>query len=59
MTAKCVLEIHSDGFLIYTNKNGLYSTLWNLCVLILQGSYEFNSSSKKIVYKHPAKFYKK
>jgi hypothetical protein len=49
------------GTFIYTDKNGLYSTLWNLCVVILQGSYDFHGIPypTKIVYKHPAKFYRK
>jgi hypothetical protein len=49
------------GTFIHTDKNGLYSTLWNLCVVILQGSYDFHGIPypTKIVYKHPAKFYRK
>ena len=31
----------SEGELIYTNQDGLYSVLWNACVDVLQGSYNF------------------
>jgi len=50
-----------DGGLIYTNKNGLYATLWNLCVVILQGNYDFKGipSPTKVVYRHTGKFYTK
>jgi hypothetical protein len=30
-----------NGGLIYTDKDGLYSTLWNACVDVLQGNYNF------------------
>lgn len=30
-----------EGELIYTNRNGLYSMLWNACVDVLQGNYNF------------------
>ena len=45
--------------LIYTNKNGLYSTLWNACVFTLQGNYDFKGIPYpvKIVYKHPKKYW--
>ena len=29
------------GELIYTNQDGLYSVLWNACVAVLQGNYNF------------------
>ena len=50
-----------NGGLIYTNKNGLYATLWNLCVVILQGNYDFTGIPRptKVVYKHTIKFYTK
>jgi hypothetical protein len=31
------------GELIYTNKDGLYSVLWNACVAVLQGNYNFTN----------------
>ena len=49
-----------DGFsYIYTDKNGLYTTLWNICVFTLQGNYDFNGTPRptKIVYKHPRKYW--
>jgi hypothetical protein len=48
-----------EGGFIYTNKNGLYATLWNLCVFTFRGSYNFNGIPRptKIVYKHPTKYY--
>ena len=49
-----------DGFsYIYTDKNGLYATLWNICVFTLQGNYDFNGIPRptKIVYKHPRKYW--
>ena len=44
---------------IYTDKNGLYATLWNICVFTLQGNYDFNGIPRptKIVYKHPKKYW--
>lgn len=50
--------LHEESF-IYTNKNGLYSTLWNICVFILQGNYDFTGIPypTKIVYKYPKKYY--
>ena len=41
-----------EGSLIYTNKNGLYSTLWNVCVYVLQGNYDFAGipRAKKVIY---------
>jgi hypothetical protein len=32
-----------EGGLIYTNLNGLYSVLWNACVAVLQGNYNFTN----------------
>jgi hypothetical protein len=29
-----------EGSMIYTDKNGLYSKLWHLCMQIFQGSYD-------------------
>jgi hypothetical protein len=48
-----------EGSLIYTNKNGLYATLWNICVFTLQGNYNFDGIPRptKIVYKHPSKYW--
>lgn len=50
-----------EGSLIYTDKNGLYSTLWDLCVVILQGNYNFNGIPQPIkrVYQKQQKFYNK
>lgn len=50
-----------EGSLIYTDKNGLYSTLWDLCVVILQGNYNFNGIPLPIkrVYQKQQKFYNK
>ena len=50
-----------EGSLIYTDKDGLYSTLWNLCVVILQGNYDFNGIPLPIkrVYQKQQKFYNK
>ena len=41
-----------EGSLIYTNKNGLYSTLWNVCVYVLQGNYDFAGIPRptKVIY---------
>jgi len=48
-----------EGGLIYSNKNGLYSTLWNICVLTLQGNYNFDGIPRptKVVYKYSKKYY--
>lgn len=48
-----------EGSFIYTTKNGLYSTLWNICVFTLQGTYNFNDIPRptKVVYKYPKKYY--
>jgi len=52
-----------EGGLIYTNKNGLYVKLWNLCVHIFQGDYNFNNGKIpnpiKIDYKPQSKFWNK
>jgi len=42
-----------EGTYIYTDKNGLYSKLWHLCVSIFQGNYNFRGIPKpiKIDYK--------
>ena len=50
-----------EGSLIYTDKDGLYSTLWDLCVVILQGNYNFNGIPRPIkrVYQKQQKFYNK
>jgi len=52
-----------EGGLIYTNKNGLYPTLRNLCVHIFQGDYNFNNGKIptpiKIDYKPQSKFWNK
>jgi hypothetical protein len=32
-----------EGELIYTNQDGLYSVLWNACVAVLQGNYNFTN----------------
>ena len=29
-----------EGSMIYTDKNGLYSKLWHLCIQIFQASYD-------------------
>jgi hypothetical protein len=54
--------LRKGGF-IYTNKKGLYSTLWNLCVHIFQGGYNFNNGKIpypiKIDYKPQSKFWNK
>ena len=48
-----------EGGYIYTDKNGLYATLWNICVFTFQGNYDFNGIPRptKIVYKHPRKYW--
>jgi hypothetical protein len=50
-----------EGGLIYTNKNGLYPTLRNLCVHIFQGDYNFDKIPYpiKIDYKPQSKFWNK
>jgi hypothetical protein len=51
------------GSMIYTDKKGLYVTLWNLCVHIFQGNYNFNNGKIpypiKIDYKPQSKFWNK
>ena len=44
---------------IYTDKNGLYATLWNICVFTFQGNYDFTGIPRptKIVYKHSSKYW--
>ena len=48
-----------EGGLIYTDKNGLYATLWNICVFTLQGNYDFAGIPRptKIIYKHSSKYW--
>ena len=52
-----------EGSMIYTDKNGLYVKLWNLCVHIFQGNYNFNNgkipSPIKMDYKPQSKFWNK
>jgi hypothetical protein len=49
------------GSMIYTDKKGLYVKLWNLCVHIFQGNYNFNNGKIpypiKIDYKPQSKFW--
>jgi hypothetical protein len=47
-----------EGGYIYIAKNGLYSTLWNWCVYILQGSYDFTGIPRpaKVAYKHTSRY---
>jgi len=51
------------GSMIYTDKNGLYVKLWNLCVHIFQGNYNFNNGKIpnpiKMDYKPQSKFWNK
>jgi len=50
------------GSMIYTDKKGLYATLWNLCATIFQGNYNFNGKIPrpiKIDYKQQSKFFYK
>ena len=51
------------GSMIYTDKKGLYSKLWNLCATIFQGNYNFNNGKIprpiKIDYKQQSKFFYK
>ena len=49
------------GSMIYTDKKGLYVKLWNLCVHIFQGNYDFNKIPYpiKIDYKPQSKFWNK
>jgi hypothetical protein len=51
------------GSMIYTDKKGLYVKLWNLCVHIFQGDYNFNNGKIpnpiKIDYKPQSKFWNK
>ena len=48
-----------EGGLIYTDKNGLYATLWNICVFTFQGNYDFAGIPypTKIIYKHSSKYW--
>ena len=50
-----------EGSFIYTNKNGLYTKLWHLCVVIFQGNYNFDKIPEPIKrnYKQQSKFYNK
>jgi hypothetical protein len=52
-----------EGGMIYTDKKGLYVKLWNLCVHIFQGDYNFNNGKIpypiKIDYKPQSKFWNK
>ena len=51
------------GSMIYTDKKGLYVKLWNLCVHIFQGGYNFNNGKIpnpiKMDYKPQSKFWNK
>ena len=51
------------GSMIYTDKKGLYVKLWNLCVHVFQGDYNFNNGKIpnpiKIDYKPQSKFWNK
>lgn len=44
--------LSENGSLVYTNKNGLYSTLWNACVDVMQGNYDFTDIPRptKVIY---------
>jgi hypothetical protein len=44
--------LYENGRLIYTNKDGLYSTLWNACVNVMQGNYDFTDIPRpmKVIY---------
>jgi hypothetical protein len=48
-----------EGGLIYTNKNGLYNTLWHLCVVIFPTAFKWDTipTPPKRYYRHPSKFY--
>jgi len=48
-----------EGGLIYTNKNGLYNTLWHLCVVIFPTAFKWDTipTPSKRYYRHPSKFY--
>jgi hypothetical protein len=48
-----------EGGLIYTNKNGLYNTLWHLCVIIFPTAFKWDTipTPPKRYYRHPWKFY--
>ena len=43
-----------EGGLIYTNKNGLYSKLWHLCIQIFQGDYDIRGVPEPV-----KRYYKK
>ena len=43
-----------EGGLIYTNKNGLYSKLWHLCIQIFQGDYNIRGVPEPV-----KRYYKK
>ena len=44
--------LSEKGSLVYTNKNGLYSTLWHVCVDVIQGNYDFTGIPRptKVIY---------
>ena len=51
-----------EGGLIYTNKNGLYSKLWHLCIQIFQGDYNIRGVPepvKRYYKKAQSKFFNK
>ena len=43
-----------EGSMIYTNKNGLYSKLWHLCIQIFQGDYNIRGVPEPV-----KRYYKK
>jgi hypothetical protein len=50
------------GSMIYTDKNGLYSKLWHLCIQIFQGSYNIRGVPvpvKRYYKKAQLKFFNK
>ena len=51
-----------EGSMIYTDKNGLYSTLWHLCIQIFQASYDIRGVPvpvKRYYKKAQLKFFNK
>ncbi len=51
-----------EGSMIYTDKNGLYSKLWHLCIQIFQGSYNIRGVPvpvKRYYKKAQLKFFNK
>ena len=51
-----------EGTFIYTNKNGLYSKLWHLCIQIFQGNYDIRGVPvpvKRYYKKAQLKFFNK